>query len=340
MNMMLEEKAAVEQSFYFRAFQDGDAAGVIECFEDEYGRTYLNQQVYDPSYIAGRCRDGTLNFVVAQAANGEIAGILGSSLEGHFQNIAEIGMYIIKRKFRCLDIGPHLIRLLMALVEERAPKLTAYHTHFSTVSAGAQTQFHKMGFVPCGFEFSRFDNSILLHNGDNGKNLKQSLAIAVKKMSKNSCGILFVPEPHRDFARQIYNRIGVEYSLAESSAQTLARQRTSRIEIDMDAEHRVGTIFIERIGKDLSATIKSIIAPLRKQPGYSASLYLSILDSASGWAFKEFRQQGFFFAGLQPLCQSGEYLVMHNPLDIPLHPEDLRVAGDFPALLDYIGRCR
>ncbi|MEQ8176162.1 MAG: hypothetical protein ABRQ26_13970 [Syntrophomonadaceae bacterium] len=95
MNMMLEEKAAVEQRFYFRAFRDGDAAGVIECFEDEYGRTYLNQQVYDPSYIAGRCRDGNLIFVVAQAANGEIAGILGSSLEGHFRNIAEIGMYII-----------------------------------------------------------------------------------------------------------------------------------------------------------------------------------------------------------------------------------------------------
>lgn len=338
--MILEEKAAVEQRFKIRPFREGDAAGVIECFEDEYGRTYLNQQVYEPNYIAGRCRSGSLIFVVAQAPDGEIAAIIGASFEGHFQDIAEIGMYIIKRKFRSLNIGPPLIRLLLALVENQSLGRTAYHTHFSTVSARAQAQFNKMDFVPCGFEFSRFDNKILLHNCDNGKNLKQSLAIAVKNMNKKSAGTLFVPEIHRDFASRIYNRIGVEYRLAENTAHTPDLQQASHIEMEMDAIHRVGTIFLERIGEDLSGAINSIMTTLRKSSGYSANLYLSILDSASGWAFEELLQQGFFFAGLLPLCQSGEYLVMHNPLDIPLHLEDLRIAGEFPAILDYIGRYR
>lgn len=338
--MMLEEKAAVEQRFKIRPFKDGDAAGVIECFEDEYGRTYLNQQVYDPNYIAGRCRADSLIFVVAQAVDGEIAAIIGSSFEGHFKDIAEIGMYIIKRKFRSLDIGPPLIRYLLSVVENQQRKLSALHTHFSTVSARAQAQFHKTDFIPCGFEFSRFDNKILLHNCDNGRNLKQSLAIAVKKMRKGDAGTLFVPEAHRDFTKQIYNRIGASYRLADGSAQTAAWHAKSHIELEMDTIHRVGTIFIERIGQDLSAVLYSILASLREQSGYSVNLYLNILDSASGWAFEELLQLGFFFAGLQPLCQSGEYIVMHNPLDIVLYPEDLRIAGDFPPILNYIGRYR
>lgn len=340
MNMMLEEKSAVERHFSFRPFREEDATGVIECFQDEYGRTYLNQQVYDPSYIAGRCRAGTLIFVVAQTTGGEIAGIIGASLEGHFKNIAEIGMYIIKRKFRSLDIGMPLIKLLLALVDNHAGRLTACHTHFSTVSAKAQAQFHKLDFVPCGFEFSRFDNDILLHNCDNGRNLKQSLAIAVKKMNKNSSGTLFVPEAHRELARKIYDRIGVKYVLAENGAQTPALEHSSHIDIDIDATHRVATVFIERIGQDLLVAVNSIITSLIKTPGYSVNLYLSILDSASKWAFEELSQKGFFFAGFQPLCYSGEYLVMHNPLEITLFPEDLRIAGGFPLLLDYIGRYR
>jgi len=341
MNMMLEEKAATaEWRFIIRPFREEDAAGVIECFEDEYGRTYLNRQVYDPAYIMGRCRAGSLIFVVAETANGEIAAIIGASFEGHFQDIAEIGMYIIKRQYRCLNIGPPLIRYLLSMLENHKPKLTAYHTHFSTVSAKAQAQFHKMDFIPCGFEFSRFDNKILLHNGDNGKNLKQSLAIAVKNINKSSCGTFFVPEAHRDFVRRIYNRIGVEYRLAESAEQTDARQETSNIEVEMDSIHRVCTVFVDHVGKDLPLAVNSILAPLRKQPGYSLNLYLSILDSACGWAFGALLQLGFFFAGLQPLCRPGEYIVMHNPLEIPLNPDDLRIAGDFPAILNYIGRYR
>lgn len=337
MKLMLDKKPVMEQRFLIRAFQEEDAAGVIECFADEYGSTYLNQQVYDPEYIAGRCRSGSLLFAVAQTSDHEIAAIIGASLQGHFSNVAEIGMYIIKRQYRSFKIGMPLIQHLLAMIENLGHTFTALHTHFSTVSVKAQVQLQRLGFVPCGFEFCRFDNNILLHNCDNGMNLKQSLAIAVKKMGKQDVDTLYVPDVHRNFVSQIYSRIGVKFRLAENP-NNAAVPENSDIDTEYDRIHQVCTIFVEKTGQDLARSVKAILSSLEDQPGYTANLYLNLVDRAAVRGFNELLALGFYLAGLQPLCPGGEYLVMHNPLKVALVARDVRIAGEFTSLLNYVGR--
>lgn len=95
-------------------------------------------------------------------------------------------------------------------------------------------------------------------------------------------------------------------------------------------------ITIYKTGDGLKVYLESILEEYGSLPRFTLNVFLNVNDPGAVAAYYLLKEKGFFFAGYKPLCSENEYMVMHNPLDVPIIFKDYVLTEEFQDLIQYM----
>lgn len=342
----------------FRTLEDRDTDGVIACIRDEYGDTYFKRDFYNPKFIREEHREGIITFLVAVTDLDEVAGIMILKKFYPYESMIEIATQIFKKKYRGYGLAEHMFDYGMKLLQEMP--CSAVYSLPVTFHGISQRLLRMRGLIGCGFIFSVFDMEKIQQSYGKRRNLKHSQGIQILAKDKTDAGTLYIPQEQRGFTGWLYKKLGVRFRLADaegdagygdgSSGSGNAGNRAGSCEPgyveNQDVSCQVmktidwvqssAAITIYKTGDGLKAYLESVLEEYGSLPRFTLNVFLNVNDPGAVAAYYLLKEKGFFFAGYKPLCSENEYMVMHNPLEVPIIFKDYVLTEEFRDLIQYM----
>lgn len=342
----------------FRTLEDRDTDGVIACIRDEYGDTYFKRDFYNPKFIREEHREGIITFLVAVTDLDEVAGIMILKKFYPYESMIEIATQIFKKKYRGYGLAEHMFDYGMKLLQEMP--CSAVYSLPVTFHGISQRLLRMRGLIGCGFIFSVFDMEKIQQSYGKRRNLKHSQGIQILAKDKTDAGTLYIPQEQRGFTGWLYKKLGVRFRLADaegdagygdgSSGSGNAGNRAGSCEPgyveNQDVSCQVmktidwvqssAAITIYKTGDGLKVYLESVLEEYGSLPRFTLNVFLNVNDPGAVAAYYLLKEKGFFFAGYKPLCSENEYMVMHNPLEVPIIFKDYVLTEEFRDLIQYM----
>lgn len=342
----------------FRTLEDRDTDGVIACIRDEYGDTYFKRDFYNPKFIREEHREGIITFLVAVTDLDEVAGIMILKKFYPYESMIEIATQIFKKKYRGYGLAEHMFDYGMKLLQEMP--CSAVYSLPVTFHGISQRLLRMRGLIGCGFIFSVFDMEKIQQSYGKRRNLKHSQGIQILAKDKTDAGTLYIPQEQRGFTGWLYKKLGVRFRLADaegdvgygdgSSGSGNAGNRAGSCEPGyvenqdiscqvmktIDWVQSSAAITIYKTGDGLKAYLESVLEEYGSLPRFTLNVFLNVNDPGAVAAYYLLKEKGFFFAGYKPLCSENEYMVMHNPLEVPIIFKDYVLTEEFRDLIQYM----
>lgn len=342
----------------FRTLEDRDTDGVIACIRDEYGDTYFKRDFYNPKFIREEHREGIITFLVAVTDLDEVAGIMILKKFYPYESMIEIATQIFKKKYRGYGLAEHMFDYGMKILQEMP--CSAVYSLPVTFHGISQRLLRMRGLIGCGFIFSVFDMEKIQQSYGKRRNLKHSQGIQILAKDKTDAGTLYIPQEQRGFTGWLYKKLGVRFRLADaegdagygdgSSGSGNAGNRAGSCEPgyveNQDVSCQVmktidwvqssAAITIYKTGDGLKVYLESILEEYGSLPRFTLNVFLNVNDPGAVAAYYLLKEKGFFFAGYKPLCSENEYMVMHNPLEVPIIFKDYVLTEEFQDLIQYM----
>lgn len=331
-----------------RKYRPGEEAGLIACIRDEYGSSYFKKNFYLPEQIKKESDSGHITFLVAEdRESGEIAGMM--ILKGFYpeESMCEIASQIFRKKYRGYGLAHSFfaygLELLMSGNYSAAYCLPVLY-HDTT-----QRLLYRQGLRATGFILNVFHMGKISHSYPKGRNKKHSQGIQIMAAGKKNAGTLYLPPEHMDFCKKIYDVLGVAYRVTEAKVRvtdcmkndkpaglpTFADMQWKQDEVQCSLEIR-----IHKVGRDLSKQIGNLYTRYPLKGMQTASVFLNINDKNAVWAYRTLVEEGYFFAGLKPLCSDKEYMVLHNAGEVEIFWDDYVVTEEFREFVNYVKKWR
>ena len=180
-----------------------DAAGVAECIYDEYHNEYIKQEVYNSEAFLHALADGRLYSLLLRAPDGEPAAHLGLTMDEDTPGIWEIGMAVVKKKYRGLKLmdrlNDALLRFCAAQNDCTAALRCAVTGHTATQHIAMKTNF-----TPIGFRFQHYPQT-------GGKAGRITEAFSMRKFGADTCFPNYATKKLESLIREIFSELGIEY---------------------------------------------------------------------------------------------------------------------------------
>lgn len=301
------------------------------CMREEFGETYSDPRVYDVDALADMLKTGKLIACAAIREDGDPVAVISVKECPPFQGVGDLSMHVVRRPYRGFGVGTPLVQYIMDLPETKA--LSSVISHSATYHSIAQHESYRVGLRPCGALYSFHINALLKHSfrkvGE-----KQSFLVASRAEKKRHAGVIFPPPEHRAFLLDIYRSLGVGCTVGEAP---LPPSEPSVLSLQENALHRLLTAKIDRCGPDLARRAEECLS--RRESGsplWTATFFLNLQDPAAPFGYQTLTGLGFRFAGLHPLCEEGEYLILHHPLGVEIPFPEFQVDEQYRPVCDYL----
>ena len=281
--------------------QHGDYTEIAACLAEVRGADYYTAQIYNPMHL----RDsGRYKFFTAKTESGELAGSIGIS-EGLFdETLCVVGMLAIKMRFTGMGIGTALC--IKAFEYARQQNIPSAKGHLALDHEKVQKALERQSCIPTGLLFGVRDcakgNPVEAVHGD-----RRSLVIYTKQGAKQDAGRLYITGELQGIARDVYNRLGVSFSLDDRSVAG----SHSVIGHFTDSHHGVLYIQVKECGIDLSENIFALLASIEQLGCSTATLLLDINHPSAAYGCELLRDMGFLFSGFDPLGRECEHIILH-----------------------------
>lgn len=348
--LVLESRGKQPINVHLRLFRTGDENGMIACIRDEYGDTYFKTGFYDPEYLRKEAEEGVITFLIAET---DEDGIIGMMILKEFypkESMCEIASQIFRKKYRGYGLAMPFFEYGMKLLLSRNYSAAfCLPVLFHDVT---QRLLYRLGMRATGLVMNVFDMDHITHSYNNGRNRKHSQGIQIRAVGKRDAGVVYLPEEHYAFCRDIYASLGAVFTIATADIRRIpdneeheAQDRTGQLSVytemeyvNDDLQHSL-TIDIRRTGRDLAKRITKLHTRYPLQRKQTAVVFINCNDPGAVWAYEVLQEMGYFFTGLKPLCSEREYIVMHHEGEVQIYFEDYWVSGEFANLIGYVETC-
>lgn len=360
-HLYLQNREGTPLAVLLRKYRPGDESGIIACIRDEYGNTYFKQSFYIPEQIRSEAESGHITFLVAEVlcekkflsgnetagevmGFGEIAGMLILKQFYPEESMCEIASQIFRKKYRGYGLAVPFFEYGMEILKSRhysAAYCLPVLFHDTT-----QRLLYRLGLRATGLILNVFDMGRIIHSYRRDHNRKHSQGIQIMAQKKKNAGTLYLPPEHKEVCQRIYDSLGVMCQIYEQPAKKNGREKhllqpaASSIAVKQDEDQSSLEIHIHRIGADLLKRMETIHKKYPLTGRQTANVFLNINDCYAVWAYRQLKENGYFFTGLKPLCSDREYMVLHNQGEVEIYLEDYMVTEEFRLLIDYIQRER
>lgn len=319
-----------------RQSRTGEEKALISCIRDEYGDTYFRRNFYQPDYLRKQAASGQITFFVAEDIDGQIAGMMILKDFLPEESMCEIASQIFRKPYRGFGLSAPFFQYGIEVLKSRSYS-AAYclPVLFHDIT---QKLLYRQGLRATGMILNVFDMKKILHSYDNGRNTKHSQGIQCMALYKQEAGVLYLPKEHKAFAGNIYDRLGVRYSInTEESGARLPPD--GEMQYNYDTEQSSMEIRILTIGSDVLEEVKLLQTSYPLKDRLTCNVFLNINDSHAVRAYRILHDMGYFFTGLKCLCSDKEYMVLHHPGEVDIYLEDYVFSSEFAVLGSYVRKC-
>lgn len=333
--ILLEKGGGRTLTVTLRRYEPGDEEGMISCVRDEYGETYFKKGFYDAAYLRKEACKGACTFLAAQTKAGEIAGMLVLEETGEEEALCEVESLFIRKKYRGYGLAGPFLKYGVEMI--RGKDYAAACCHPALFHSITQRLLYRQDFRATGFLLNVFDGTRMVHSYSNGRNDKFSLGLQLLPMQKRDAGTLYIPAEHGGFIERVYRSLSMTFrTVKEGRRRPGEMPPVSRISVRPDDPQNSLEIRIRQIGADLPARMKEIHACYPLTGKWTSNVLLNINESGAAWAYGNLTKRDYFFAGLWPMGNAGEYMVLHNPGEVRCFLEDYVVSPEFGKILKYV----
>ena len=297
-----------------------------------YGEGYFHREVFDPAELFRMNRQGLLTSAIGVDSTGRV--VAHAALERpNLERFAKLGEAMVLPEHRNSNLlGRMGIILVQAALDQRVAGLYGEPVTHHVYSQKAAERYQG---VPTGFRFGAWSLG-----GFRLDNFPQRLTPIVyfKYLSGAAKKVVYVPENHREIAREIFARLGREIEFGDAQPSDSADEVTSRY----DADQQVGLITVVHPGRESARQAIDASRSLMNESEAQAVFADVMIDEPGAiQVCRDLEDSGFFLSGIQPHINEEHDLLR---LQIERKPIDLRfveTASEFArALLDYIARER
>lgn len=304
--------------------------GIRQCIRDEYGETYSTRIIYDINAFAEEIQSGKSLAMLAVSETGDPVASLALRHCGGFKDVPELTMHVVCHAYRGFGIGTVFTKAL--LDNPFAKGHSSVTAHSVTFHPKAQHQTLNCGLVPTGFLFLVHSNELVHHTFDVTGCPKQSFAVGVYTENKRDAGTIYIPQEHRDFAEAIYSRLDVKVSFGQDTGEYIGE---ADFNTHTDNIHHTLDIEIFNGGEELEVLLKDFFSQ-KNFPDQTANAVIDMNSPSAVRTYRLLADYGFFFAGLQPLCGNGEFMIMHNPMKLKVPFDKLCIDDGYRDIFDYV----
>lgn len=343
-HLHLTDGAGKQLSVVLRKYRPGEEVGMISCIRDEYGGSYFKKSFYLPEQIRKESDSGHITFLVAEdSETGRIAGMM--ILKEFFpeESMCEIASQIFRKKYRGYGLAQQFFIYGMEILMSR--NYSAAYCLPVLFHDITQRLLYRQGLRATGFILNVFHMERISHSYPRDRNKKHSQGIQIMAVGKKNAGTLYLPPEHKDFCKKIYHVLGVSYRLPEVKrwmADHMENEKPAGILALTDMQWKQDEvqcsleIRIHKVGRDLSKQIRELHNRYPLIGMQTANVFLNINDKNAVWAYRTLVKEGYFFAGLKPLCSDKEYMVLHNAGEIEIFWDDYVMTEEFKELANYV----
>ena len=131
---------------------------------------------------------------------------------------------------------------------------------------------------------------------------------------------------------QIYDQLGMTYRMlppAELSGEAV---------YDVEFVHDMALVEmkVDNAGTDFAQELEQMMVDFYKNGIEVVMVCLNMNNPSAAKAHEIFAAKGFFFAGVLPGCEDGEYLILLNLMGLPMEWDKFVAIKGYQELLDYM----
>lgn len=315
-----------------RSLLPQDAPQLIECIQDAYGDSYVKTKLYHPEQVIRGHQQQEMLFSVALTHDGTVAGITACELSPHFPRQGEISCQIIRQSFN--GYGLALPLALHAMEQGEQLPLCSQFARALGCHLISQKTLKGMGFTATGFLLHVYDKDKFHFRFPNGDYCKIPQSVAVKAQGKTDAGTVFVPHELIPLAEQMYRELGVSWTPGSPPPQ----DGPGVWDKSDDTLHATLALWCRSCGNDFVRQLKGRLDEVSAQPNRTVNLYLNLSSPGSAQSYRAARDMGFIFTGFFPCGADGEYIILHHPLNVPVHVDNIPHIPDYAPFMEQIRR--
>lgn len=283
-----------------------DAEKIVSLVSALHGTLHPNEALYEPASISHDITAGTLNFILAETAEGKHVGMIGAQADYPKGNLVFM-LLTVDPEYRGMGLASEMQTLFDKLIDLESYE-SAY-VHCLTLNTFSQQIQARNGYYPCGLLLDRYilDNTAKFLRHDNLP-LRRNHLIMAKALRKKDLGKIYLTERSSENVSHIYSELGVSFQAVTGSTPMVKR---SIINGSDYKTHAYREIKIDESGEDIVPRIFSIAG--KRAPDVSTNVFVSIKSPGAPRAVKALSELGFFYTGIQPFLSHSAYLIMHRP---------------------------
>lgn len=315
--------------FDFHKIRKEESLAVAQCVYDEYAYTYPYEMVYYPDLFYKACENGEVYSLVATAPNGEVAGHLALTMNVNLPGIAEMGIGVVRQKYRKF----HIMKILTEKIIDVAKNVLNLNGMFAQPVAYHSITQHisnKRGLLACGFALA-YSNEDLDSHINNSKS-RRSFAINMLPFS-NEERMYYAHKDVKKLVQSIYKagsynrKEGKEISVLES---------ISHSKLSINDILKLAKIFVDVAGNDWETVLKNYILSIKRSKSKVIELYINVNHPSAIHAYDVAKKFNFFATGILPLSDTGDYLTAECLMNEVIDYDALQTIEPYTSILKIV----
>ena len=316
--------------FDIHPLREEEAIEVAQCIYDEFGYTYVSEMIYYPQQFYDSCKRGEIYSLVATAPDGEVAGHLALMISKEFPGTAEMGIGVVKRKYRKISIMNRLVNLIIHKAQHEL-NLQAMYTQPVTYHTITQKMCNNYNLTACGFAL-HYTNDEFATTFQGGTS-RSNVACAMLPFTDSTRDI-YLPEEVIPMISEIIQNMKIERRILKGNL--LKPSEVTIKTLTINQKMRLGKCFIEKTGANIIQRLKRSILILKQEKCAVAEIYINLSDPAAPHAYELAKRYDFFCTGIMPQSKNGDYLVMECLMNDVVDYEAIKTIEPFTSLLNHV----
>jgi serine/threonine-protein kinase RsbW len=327
-----------EDDIQIGLFKTEDAIGVARCLYLSYGYSYLKSSLYNPDCLKALAEQENTIIVTAtykdkNDPNTIVAGVVIGSEDETLKGIVELGSLVVSPAFRGLHLAEKLSLYLEQRVNER--KKNGFFAECVTVHMASQRSCLSVGMRPCCFFFNYISNDIHFKNFENQKADRQTLVAYYKNLApftvkiNGSTKLEFI----NSIVQHILKRLNIDI---ETVLFDEPLPKKSTVQLDYNAVFGICVVHLTSAGADFKRYLKNVLASPQFYSVKTWVAYFKLDDPNLDFAIDEAEKCNFFFSGILPGSDNGNFLIMQKVSSVVFEEIELARPDDDLWLLNEI----
>jgi ribosomal protein S18 acetylase RimI-like enzyme len=332
--MTVYNKRRETREVTIRPARQEDVADIITLIIKQHGNYYPYADLYSMDFVRWVIEKGDMYIVVAELADGLLAGMTGANRKPQFAGTLEWIMLAIRPSCRGFGIG----KLLMSFLHKILPAelYAGIYGHCMSLDTASQKILAGLGHHITGTLLNSYRVDTHAENFA-GMDLpfKHNLIVTCLPGNKKNAGPLYAPQVHAGYIQGVYGSLGTAYTLRDQEGAG-PPGTPSDCTVTQKEEHRYCEIFAEEIGLDFEKTLDHTLERYSVLEEQSFNAFINLNDPAAPWAYRLLEDRGFSFAGIHALSGPREYMILHYSPAVPVPFDRIVVLPGFAGEFAYI----